>query len=322
MLRARCYTRDAGWSDLADFSAVSDALAGDGNLLWGEADVADLDEQTMARVAAEFSLHPLAVEDALNVRQRPKFEVYETHMFVVFHQLDEIEGQLEARQIACFIGPRYVLTVHDGSERVLTEARRRLEAPDTRAGHPSAILHALLDATVDEYQQIADELENEVEELEEAVLGDPQVPIQRRLYRLKQRLSRLRRYALPAQRVMDWVIKPDVPKPFSPQTAEYFRDIDDHLLRITDQIRNVDDLADAILNLQRAEQANALNDVTKRLTGWAAIIAVPTFIASVYGMNFELVPNEGQLFGFVFALVLMATSGVILFAFFKRRGWI
>lgn len=322
MLKARRYTRDTGWTDLADFSAVSEALAADDNLLWGEADVADLDEQGMGRVAEEFSLHPLAVEDALNVRQRPKFEAYDTHMFVVFHQLDEVEGQLEARQVACFVGPRYVLTVHDGAGRVLAEAARRLEAPGGRAGHPSAILHALLDATVDEYQDIADRLEREVEELEEAVLADPQVQIQRRLYQLKQRLSRLRRYALPAQRVMDWVIKPDVPKPFSAQTAEYFRDIDDHLLRITDQIRNVDDLADAILNLQRAEQANALNDVTKRLTGWAAIIAVPTFIASVYGMNFELIPNEGQLFGFLFALTLMAASGIALFVFFRRRGWI
>jgi magnesium transporter len=322
MLRAQCYTPGAGWRELADFSAVSDALRQDGNLLWGVADASDLDHDTMAEVAEEFSLHPLAVEDALNVRQRPKFEAYDSHMFVVFHQLDGVADQLKARQIACFVGPRYVLTVHDGAERVLAEASRRLHAPGGRPGHPSTILHALLDATVDEYQEIADDLEREVEELEEAVLADTQVPIQRRLYRLKQRLSRLRRYALPAQRVMDWVIKADVPKPFSARTAEYFRDIDDHLLRITDQIRNVDDLADAILNLQRAEQANALNEVTKRLTGWAAIIAVPTFIASVYGMNFELIPDEGHLFGFFFAIALMALSGLVLFAFFKRRGWI
>jgi magnesium transporter len=322
MLLAVCHSAEKGWTRVEDLDLISDLRVRDDLLLWVEGVLGDLDESDVALISEEFGLHPLAVEDALDTRQRPKFEAFEHHFFLVLDQLDEQSGQLEATQISCFVGRRYVLTLHDGAERTLREAKRRWEEheADARLG-PSFLVHALLDAIVDDYQDIADRLENEVEELEDIVLEATGAPIESRLYSLKQQISRLRRYATPVGRELGRVIQNDSGY-LTTDTAAYFRDVHDHTLRMSDQIRSIDDLSQAVLELRKGEQATALNEVTKRLTGWAAIIAVPTFIASVYGMNFELVPHEGRIFGFWFAVALMAAAGLTLYFYFKKKGWI
>ena len=323
MLVAVCHSAATGWVEVNDLSELSELRVESGNLLWVEADVATLGDEEIALIADEFSLHPLAVEDAVRTRQRPKLEAYEGHLFVVFHELDEVDGQLEASQIACFIGERYLITLHEGAERIISEAKRRwsdeLLQRDAGPGH---LLHTLLDVLVDDIEVIADKLEEEIENLEEITLQNPSAPVQRELYSVKQRLSRLRRYALPTERVVRWVLNGAGRKLFPEETHELFADVNDHVLRTADQVRNIEDLADAVLDLRRSEQATALNEVTKRLTGWAAVIAVPTFIASVYGMNFALVPTEGQIFGFFFALFLMALSSLVLFFYFRGLDWI
>jgi magnesium transporter len=322
MLRALQLT-ETGWVEVEDLARISDLLAESGTLLWARADVADLSPTDVATITEEFGLHPLAVEDAINQRQRPKLEAYDKHLFAVMHQLDTINEQLEATQISCFVGARYVLTLHRAADRTLDEATRRCNKamkPEDRG--PSFVMHALLDTIIDDYQGITDGIEQEIERVEDTVLGNFRAPVQNELYSLKQRLSRLRRYAVPGERVLATVVEPGRFQLITGSTADYFRDVHDHTLRIIDQIRNVQDLTDAVFDLQRAEQANEMNEVTKKLTGWAAIIAVPTFIASVYGMNFDLIPNEGEIFGFFFALVLMAGTGTFLYGFFKRRGWI
>ncbi|HVL64027.1 MAG TPA: magnesium transporter CorA family protein [Actinomycetota bacterium] len=321
MLRAECHSEATGWVEVHELERLSDLRAEAGNLLWAEVDATELDDDVADLIAGEFGLHPLAVEDALHGRQRPKLETYDTHLFVVVHELDEIDGQLEASQLAFFVGERWVLTVSHGAGRILEDAKARWRAGADFGKGPAALVHTLLDAVVDDYQSIADRLEQEVEDLEDAVLGNPVAPIQRRLYSVKQRVSRLRRYALPAQRLLQ-EITTRRSHAFSEESAAYFRDVEDHLVRITEQIRNVDDLASAVLELHSAEQARQLNDVTKKLTGWAAIIAAPTLIASIYGMNFELLPNEGQLFGFLFAVSLMIVVACGLFVYFKRKAWI
>lgn len=322
VLTAVCHVGEGRWVQVEEFSRVSDLLAEGNQLVWAQADIEDLTPSNVAIIADELGLHSLAVEDAMTPRQRPKLEQYENHLFSVMHQLDEIEDQLEARQIACFVGRRFALTIHQGADRTIKEALARL-GNLTKDGHrgPSAIMQALLDAVVDDYQSISDRLENEMEAMEESALGHPGHPLQSRLYGVKQQVARLRRYVVPGERVLADMVEGRAGLA-TERTREHFRDIHDHLLRIIDQIRNIDDLANAVIELQRSEQANALNEVTKRLTGWAAIIAVPTFIASVYGMNFELIPNEGDLFGFGFALTLMMGTGIGLYSFFKRRGWI
>jgi magnesium transporter len=318
---ALCRSGETGWREIADLDSLSDLRAEEGNLLWTEADVSELTQEDIDTIAEEFELDALAVEDAMHPRQRPKLEAYPHHLFAVFHQLDEADEQLEAVQIACFLGKRYAITIHAGADRTLDEAKRRWaerEGPTESA----ELLHTLFDVVVDEYQEIADRLETRMEELEDIVLAKPDAAIQRQLYSLKQQLSRLRRYVIPGSRLLDWAVEDVSEGPFSEGTARLFRDVHDHLLRITDQVRNIDDLAQAVLDLTQTERADNLGEVSRRLTAWAAIFAVETTIAGIYGMNFELVPEDATLFGFWFAISLMAVSGVILFLYFKRRGWI
>jgi magnesium transporter len=322
MLLAVCHSAEDGWKQVEDLSTVSDLRADTANLVLAEADVRDLTHEDVRLIAEEFDLHALAVEDAVHTRQRPKLESYETHLFIVVHELDEEEGQLEAVQIACFVGDRYVLVLHAGAARTLQEVKRRWQEKKQTHHDPSHLVHTLADVVVDDYQAIADRLESEIEELEEIALTAPTAPIQRQLYSLKQRLARLRRYVLPAARLLDWVLDPHFEKPFSAQTAALFNDVRDHLLRITDQIRNVDDLSQAVLDLNRSEQAAALNTATRRLSAWAAIFAVETVIAGIYGMNFVLVPFNEQVEGFWFAVGVMLVLGIVLYVYFKRRDWI
>lgn len=322
MLKAICHSAESGWVTVSDLDRVSDLRAEKGNVLWAEAPVAHLTEEDVALIAEEFGLHPLAVEDAVHTRQRPKFEEYENHLFLVMHQLDELNDQLEATQIACFVGPRYVLLLHAGADRTLQEAKRRWKDDEARVTHAADLVHTLVDVVVDDYQVHADRLENETEEIEEIVLNQPHARIDHQLYSLKQQLARLRRYVTPAGRLLDSVLSPNAEKGLSPETAALFNDVHDHLLRIADEIRNVDDLVQAVLDLSRGEQSRALNEVTKQLSGWAAIFAVATLIAGVYGMNFTLIPWGGQVEGFWFAIALMGLLAVTLYLFFKNRNWL
>lgn len=323
MLKAICHEDATGWYDVTDPSVISELIQHEGAIVWAELDQAGLQQKDIDTIAEEFGLHPLAVEDAISLRQRPKLEPYENHLFAIMHQLDEADGQFEAKQIACFIGQGWVLTVHEHSERTLEETRARLlreKKPHDRG--PSHIMHTLLDVIVDEYQKKTDALEEEVEQLEERLLADPQSPVDKQLYSLKQRLARLRRYAVPGERILTAMLGPVSAIP--DETGAYFRDIHDHILRIIDQMRNIQDLSDAMIDLRRVEQANTLSEATKRLSGWAAIIAVPTFIASVFGMNYGLTPRNGsgERWGFEIAVGLMLLTGVGLYTFFKKRGWI
>jgi magnesium transporter len=321
MLLAVCHSQGDGWNKVDDLRALSELRERTGTLLWAEADTGSLSEADVKLIAEEFSLDELAVEDAMHTRQRPKFEDYESHRFLVMHELDEIDGQLESVQIACFIGTNYVLVIHDGAKRTLDEAKRRWESILDR-DHPSDLLHTLMDVVVDDYQAHADRLEEEVEDLEEIVLETPNAPVQRQLYSVKQRLARMRRYVFPASRLLDWAVDTTREHPFSAETARLFRDIDDHLQRIKDQIGNLDDLDQALIDLTRSEQAAMMNEQQRKLGAWAAIFGAATVIGGIYGMNFRLVPEDGTLGGFWFAIGLMLVSTTGLYAYFKSRGWL
>jgi magnesium transporter len=320
MLLALCHSAESGWTDVDDITQLSELRASGNNLLWAEADVRTLDEQDIALIAEEFGLHQLAVDDAVNTRQRPKIDRYENHLFMVVHELSEVDGQLEATQIGCFLGERYVLTLHAGAQTTIEAAKERWN--NQPAKHPSHLLHTLLDVVVDEYQAISDRIEDEVEALEEIALSTPQADLQRQLYSVKQKVSRLRRYAFPETRILERTIGSGEEHIISAETEPLFRDVHDHLLRITDQVRNADDLTDAVLDLTRSAQAAILNENSRKLSAWAAIFAVGTLIAGVYGMNFELIPNEASIEGFYFATGLMVTSSVAMYVYFKRRKWL
>ena len=323
MLLTVCHSPESGWQRIDDVSRVSEIRRQAETLLWAESDVLDLTDEDVETIAEEFGLHPLAVEDAIHTKQRPKIEHYPTHVFVVFHQLNEVDGQLEAVQLACFMGNDYLLSIHAGASRTIEEAKRRwADAEEGLHDHPSSLLHTLLDVVVDEYQVYADGIEAEMEDLEELILAEPKLKVQRQLYSVKQRVARLRRYVMPESRMLAWAVDPDLPNPVPETTARLFADVEDHLLRIGDQIKNVDELAQGVLDMTQAAQAQDLNEVNRMLAAWAAIFAVGTLIAGIYGMNFDLVPGTGTRFGFWFAIGLSILSSVALYLNFKKRGWL
>jgi magnesium transporter len=326
MLSAQCHTSTNGWVEVRNLADISDFRTESGNVVWGEADVADLTGEQISLIAEEFGLDPLAVEDAQESNHRLKLETYGSHLLVVIQQLDEVKGQLEAKALFLYVGDNYVLALHHGADRLLDKAKVRWAGaePQEFERGPAYLLYVLLDTLVDDYQVIAERLEEEVEELEDSALsrstdtGD----LDRRLYKLKQQLSRLRRYAVPGSRVLDLYVQDHTRDPAAAEEIKRFREVHDNLMRVTEQIHNVDDLANAILELRRADQTAGQNEITKRLTGWAAIIAVPTLVSGIYGMNFELVPSSGNLFGFFFALTVMLGASMSLYLLFKTKGWI
>lgn len=327
MLMAVCHSSKTGWIRVDDLERLSDLREEGGNLLWAEADASELTDADMDTIAEEFGLHHLAKEDAIKPRQRPKAEDYASHRFVVLHQLDLQDGQLEPVQLACFVGERYVLTIHHGATRTLEAAKERWRKEhDGDLDDPSRLIHTLIDVIVDEYQVYADDLEQEVEDLEEIALDRGRSFVTKNiyeLYKIKQRVSRIRRFALPVGRMLDELGRMDLHETFLPeQTKHLFRDVKDHTERIASQLMTADSLSQAVLDLVRNQQADQLNENNRKLSAWAAIFAIGTLIAGVYGMNFRLVPDDGTLFGFWFAVVLMVASSGAMFLYFKKKGWL
>ena len=293
-------------------------------LLWADVDLTDTSNPDLSGLGRELQLHPLAMEDALNPRQRPKLEAYPDHLFLVLHQLDDRGGQLEPSQIAVFIGSNYVLTVHDAADRLIQAARKRWDERHAGSGpgRSGELVYVLLDTIVDDYQAIADRLEDKTEHMEEIVLDAPTAPVQRQIYELKQQISRLRRYSIPLHRSLDYVLGGSSDDFFPMEMHQGLRDVNDHVMRIADQVRSIEDLTNAVLDLSRQAQADSLNEINKKLSGYAAIFGVVTIVAGVYGMNYALVPNVRGVAGFWFAVLLMAALAAGMYWYFKNKNWL
>jgi magnesium transporter len=338
-VRALCSDGDGGWTDVGDLDQAADACERDQRFTWLEVDVRSGRDEAL-QVAKRFGLDPLAVEDALSTRQRPKLETYERHRFLVVYQLDEVKDQLEARQIAVFAAERFVLLVHDGAERMVDEAGARLQKVEPDELDAERALHGLLDTVVDDYERISGGLDVDVEDLEAQALratrrgarepakSAEDLPSQSMLYAVKQQVSMLRRYALPLSGVVETMHAEEEARRHragdDDRTDLLFRDVHDHVIRLGAQVRNIDDLASAVIDLARSLQGDMLNEVNKKLSAWAAIIAIPTLIASIYGTNYRLWPPPGssRSWGFAGVVLIMAASGAILWLFFKRKRWI
>jgi magnesium transporter len=334
-IHAYCTSKVTGWGEVEDVSTISDLRIDPQSIVWAELDVTDLGTNDVGTIGEEFGLDELAVEDAINPRQRPKLEDYERHHFAVLHQLDVVAGQLEPRQISCFVGDSYLLVIHHDADRTLDQARSRLMESKEEIADPSYLLYTLLDTVVDDYGFLADDLEESVETIEERALetadrehhrrerGRPlHLPNQQDLYRLKQQVARIRRFALPLENVLSRIVEHDDRTFIPKEMVTRFRDVYDHLVRLAAQARNIDELAQAVIELVRAEQANFLNDINKKLTAWAAILIVPTLIAGIYGMNYPLFPDGGKEWGFWFALGLMAVESGGLYLYFRNKEWL
>ena len=316
----RAATADDRLDDLSD--ALQVARSEDGSFVWiglHEPAAAELD-----RVAAELDLHPLAVEDAVKAHQRPKVEEYAGSLFVVLKtaMYDDTTSSISIGEVMLFVGDGFVVTVRHGATKALSDVRRRLETePQLLECGPSAVLYAVADRVVDDYTEVALEVERDIDDVEEAVFSPEGGTGAERIYNLKREVIEFRRSVRPMREPMERLATGAVPAVHE-QMRPFLRDVADHIARVADQIDNFDDLLTSVLNANLAQVSVRQNADMRRISAWVAIVAVPTMIAGVYGMNFDHMPELRWRYGYPMALALMAGICSALYRAFKRSGWL
>ena len=283
----------------------------------------DPDPDELHEVAERFDLPPLAVEDAMHAHQRPKIEDYDVGYFLVLHTaryLDDSE-EVEFGEVHVFTGPGYVIVVRHGAASELHEARQRLEASAEllREG-PAAAVWAITDKIVDDYEPVMAGIENDVEEVEVDVFGERSDET-KRIYFLRRELAEFYRAVHPLLQPLDLLVSQEHPETTS-LLRDHLRDVSDHVKRIEDAITTQRELLTSVLQANLAVISVQQNDVVKKISGWAAIITVPTFIASVYGMNFEHMPELHWRYGYPMSLLAMVAIGYALHRVLRRAGWL
>ncbi len=319
-ITARLY-RDGQLADAnLDPVRVSDVLREPDTLVW--LDVDRPSPQTMAKLQEEFGFHELAVEDSLGPHQRPKAEQYEDYYFLVCYVVEARDGHALGREVAAFVNARYLVTIRKDPDIDMSAVVEQWEGhPDRLRQGAGYMLYVLLDHIVDGYFEAVDALEDRTEDLEEVVLGDDAHDARGDIFELRKELFKVRRAVAPLRDVLDSLQRRTLPV-VTQDLEPYYRDVYDHVLRITDYVDTLRDLLSSMFDAHLSAVSNRLNETVKRLTSWAAIVAVPTLIASVYGMNFRHMPELGWRFGYAYALILMAGLSVFLYRFFKRKDWL
>ncbi len=271
----------------------------------------------------EFELHELAVEDALKGHQRPKIEEYGATLFVVLQLLEMHEGEVQVGEVAIFVGPNFVLSVRNRSQQGFLGVRERCEREPELLSHGAGfVFYALMDAVVDRYFPLLDQLETELEGIEAQIFerGAARWNIQR-LYDLKRRATLLRHAVAPLLEVAGKLHGGRVPTVCA-KSQEYFRDVHDHLARINGAIDAMRDTIATAIQVNLSMVTIEESETTKRLAAWAAIFAVSTALAGIWGMNFEHMPELKWAFGYPMALAAIASAAGVLFWRFKRVGWL
>ena len=277
--------------------------------------------ETMKR---EFGLHELAIEDARNGHQRPKVEEYGDSLFVVLHTVEVHGDELHVGEVDIFVGPNYVLSVRNRTERGFQDVRARAEREPQLLKHGSGyVFYFIMDAVVDRYFPVLDAIESELERVEEDLFKEGTSPRENieALYYVKQQLTTLRHASGPAQEHAGKLFGGRVPLACHGLT-EYFRDVYDHLARINQAIDAARETTNTAIQVALAMVNMGHGEITKRLAAYAALVAVPTMIAGVYGMNFETMPELKWTFGYPLSILAMAVIDGVLFFRFRKAGWI
>ncbi|WP_405015341.1 magnesium and cobalt transport protein CorA [Kitasatospora sp. NBC_01539] len=308
-----------------DFSDALEAVraAGDGFLWIG---LHDPSVEELDLVAAEFDLHPLAVEDALTAaHQRPKLEVYPDSVFAVVKTLayERPDVPVVTGEVLMFVGDAFVITVRHGAISPLGTLRKDLEGrPEILALGPAAVLYGVCDRVVDDYVDLVTTVQGDLDELEAEVFAPGRTRgVAERIYSFKRQAVAFRRAVAPLQEPAARLVRGGLP--FVPEDLQaYLRDVLDHLTRVNEQIDALDRLLTDILAANLAQVSVQQNNDMRKISAWAALAAVPTMIAGIYGMNFEHMPELRQPWGYPAAVGLMALACAVLYRSFKRAGWL
>jgi magnesium transporter len=308
--------------------AVDDVEAGGTGFVW-----IGLHEPTAAQIvgiADRFGLHPLAVEDAVHAHQRPKLDQYDAQLFAVVktvHYDDTLPGGtaevVETGEVMVFLGANFVITVRHGEHGSLRNVRKKLECdPALLCLGPSVVLHGVLDAAVDSYLVVTKALQEDIDEVETSVFGTRQrPPDSNSMYVLKREALALRRATAPLAPVLRTLARAPLPLVHE-DVRDYFRDVEDHLTRVVDQVNSFDDLLTTLVTANLARVSVVQNEDMRKISAWVAIAAIPTMVAGIYGMNFEHMPELHWTFGYPLVLFVTACICFTLYRAFKRNGWL
>jgi magnesium transporter len=283
------------------------------------------EEELLRTVQLAFGLHDLAIEDAHLAHQRPKLERYEDSLFVVLRtaQMNREQHRIEFGETHLFVGARYVVSVRHGASLSYAQVRARCETtPRLLVQGPGFVLYAIMDFVVDHYFPIVDALEDELETLEDQIFGEHfSRETTRRIYELKRDLLEVKRAISPLVDICNRLMRFDL-ELIPEDTRPYFRDVYDHVIRINEIVDNLRELLTSALEANLSLISVSQSDAMKRLAGWAAIIAVPTMIAGIYGMNFDIMPELKWAWGYPLVMGVMVGACGFLYWQFKRSGWL
>jgi magnesium transporter len=309
----------------------------DGNLTLEEAHRAASDERAFVwiglhepseeefdSIRTEFDLHPLAVEDAIKAHQRPKLEVYGETVFVVLKTARYVDPEeiVQLGEILIFLGEGFVITVRHGEASSLHGVRERLEENSELLAHgPGAVLHAIVDKVVDDYGPAIAGLQEDIEQVEEEVFSEARVNSAERIYRLNREVLQFNRATASLMGPVDRLAAGHY-ELIHPEVRTYFRDVNDHLVRVHEQLEGFRDLLTGVLQANLAQVGVRQNEDMRRISAWVAIVAVPTMIAGIYGMNFEYMPELKWTFGYPLAIAVMLILCTSLYRYFKKVGWL
>jgi magnesium transporter len=321
VITVNVHTTGRGLQNDLPLDQISDILERGQGLLW--IDVIEPTEHDIRLLAEEFAFHPLAIEDATRRHQRPKVDFYDDFLFIVFYAIELRDGRPQPVEIALFAGKNYLVTIHDGSLPVFDETAKRLCDDTHCAGlrNVGLLVYTVLDATVDGYFPVIDEISDRIEDLETGIFEHYDTQTQQSIFTLKKDLLAVRRVLAPERDVMNVLVRRDVPV-FGDEPIVYFQDVYDHILRVLDAVDTYRDLLSSALDLHLSVTSNRLNQIMKRLTASSILLMSVTLIAGIYGMNFDFMPELHWRLGYLWALGLMLLVGGTLFTIFRRQDWL
>jgi magnesium transporter len=322
MSRTRVYRNGVLEAENFPVADVSDYLADPTTVVWF-----DLCEPTAAELESireELGLHELAVEDALAAYERPKLDRYKTHLFLAAYSvaLDAATGDLASHEVAAFITKNALVTVRKDRGFDIGDVVRRWDSTDVRAVTIGFLLYGLLDHVVDTHFEAVQSLDTEIEALEDQLFADNprDQELQRRSFALRKSLVMLRRVVLPMREVVNSLLRRDLGL-VEPELVPYYQDLYDHVLRATEWTESLRDLVTTILETHLTVRGNRLSVITKQVTSWAAIIAVPTAVTGFYGQNVPF-PGFAHPAGFWTSTLIIVGMSAVLYVIFRRKGWL
>jgi magnesium transporter len=282
------------------------------------------DVSIIESIGRHFEIHSLVLEDVMHTGQRPKYEEYDKHVYLVIKMLylDSKSGEIRSEQVSVILGPRYVISFQEREGDVFDPLRERIRAGKgrIRKAGPDFLAYCLMDAIIDHYFILMESLGEKIETIEENLLVHPSPEMLKRIHAIKNDLIFLRKSVWPLREVLKGLERGDLDR-IDAATLPYLRDLYDHTVQVVETVESFRDMVSGIMDIYLSSISNRMNEIMKVLTLFAAVFIPLTFVAGIYGMNFKYMPELEWRFGYAYALVLMAVLGGLLLLFFRKKKW-